>query len=129
MPTVSRRYLASSAPDSAVNSRPSTSMDPDVGRSRPPSRCNSVDFPEPDLPSNTSFWPRLTASETPPRARTTVGPVVHSLTTSVRRMATMSRLRLALSGDGGHGRLHLLRMAQILAADRLQVGVQFVDQR
>src|ERR1035438_6165189 len=38
-------------------------------------------------------------------------------------------LLLALCGDRFHGRLHLLRIAQIVTAQRLQILVELVNQR
>src|SRR5262245_53937567 len=134
MPTVCRRFWASSLMDRRVSSQPSTSFRPEVGRSRPPSRCRSVDLPEPDLPSSTSFSPRFTSRETPRRARTVVRPVFHSLTTSLTRTATTASplprvsASLPLSGNGRHRRRDLLGIAEVLAAQRLQLIVELVDQ-
>src|SRR5580692_1789570 len=38
-------------------------------------------------------------------------------------------LLLPLRGDGFHGRLHLLRISQIVTAQRLQIVVELINQR
>ncbi len=70
MPTVVSRYAASSSPVIRARSFPPASMRPELGRSRPPIRWRSVDFPEPDLPNSATRSPRHTSSETPRRATT-----------------------------------------------------------
>src|SRR5262245_9894606 len=49
---------------------PSKRISPEVGRSRPPNRFNSVDFPEPLVPRMATKSPRSTATETSASART-----------------------------------------------------------
>ena len=70
MPTVVSRYAASSSPVIRARSLPPASIRPDVGRSRPPIRLRSVDFPEPDFPRSATRSPRRTSSETPRSATT-----------------------------------------------------------
>ena len=53
---------------------PSTATCPEVGRSRPPSMCRRVDFPDPDVPTTAKKHPFSTERVTPSRARTWVSP-------------------------------------------------------
>src|SRR5271157_455030 len=70
MPTVASRYCASSLAVIRDSSLPATRIEPLVGRSRPPIRLSSVDFPDPDFPSKATRWPLGTPSEISRRAAT-----------------------------------------------------------
>src|SRR5271157_1068450 len=70
MPTVASRYCASSLAVIRASSLPATRIEPLVGRSRPPIRLSSVDFPDPDFPSKATRWPLGTPSEISRRAAT-----------------------------------------------------------
>ena len=54
---------------------PSTKTLPEVGRSRPPSICSRVDFPEPEVPTMATNSPCSIVRSTPSRALTAVSPV------------------------------------------------------
>ena len=66
--------MVSSSSRIAESSLPSTVTVPEVGRSRPPSMCSSVDLPEPEVPTTATNSPFSTARLTPSRARTSVSP-------------------------------------------------------
>ncbi len=68
----------------------------------------------------------LAADRTPRRQTTATRSGRARATGSV---TTLRGLGLALRGDGGHRLRDLVRVAEIAAADRLQVVVEFVDQR
>ena len=53
---------------------PTTSIRPASGRSRPPSRCKRVDFPDPDRPSTATISPRATSRSAPSRTRRAARP-------------------------------------------------------
>src|SRR5579872_7064445 len=57
-PILSRRTRVSPSSLSADNISPSISISPSVGRSRPPIKFSSVDFPEPDGPMIDTISPR-----------------------------------------------------------------------
>ncbi len=68
------RRSASSPSDRVATSRPPTRSCPPVGRSRQPSRCISVDLPDPLGPTIAAYSPSSMAKLTPRRASTTVSP-------------------------------------------------------
>src|SRR4051794_40546965 len=90
MPTVVDRNRAISRPESWWRSRPPTRSPPELGRSRPPSRFNKVDFPDPDLPSSATRSPPATSIEIPRSASTWVSFVPYTFRTSTARIATPS---------------------------------------
>ena len=73
-PMCLRRSFVSRRSAIAEISSPPTRTAPDVGRSRPASRCISVDLPEPDGPMTAVNWPAGTSSETPRSASTADSP-------------------------------------------------------
>ena len=70
-PTLRLRNFASSSFDIEVTSRSSTRTFPESGRSRPPIRWSSVDFPMPDGPTTASISPLRTSRWRP--LKTTTG--------------------------------------------------------
>ena len=87
IPTVVARNRAISRPESRWRSRPPTWSPPELGRSRPPSRFRSVDFPEPDLPSRATRSPSATSIEIPRSASTGASFVPYTFRTSTARIA------------------------------------------
>src|SRR5262249_15971189 len=69
-PILSRRTLVSSSSEMAASEAPSTRTSPDVGRSRPPMRFRSVDFPDPDGPTIDTISPRAIDTVTASSAMT-----------------------------------------------------------
>src|SRR5690348_4846042 len=57
-PILSRRTRVSSSSLSFDSAAPSSSISPELGRSRPPIRLSSVDFPEPEGPTIDTSSPR-----------------------------------------------------------------------
>src|SRR5207249_6782636 len=81
-PTCERRYRASWLSFARVRSMPSTTMRPEVARSRPATRLSSVDFPLPDAPMTAVNSPAAICSVTSSSA-TVRAPPVKTLLTSV----------------------------------------------
>ena len=73
-PTASRRSRASARSDIRSTRCPASQTSPAVGRSRPPSRCSSVDFPQPLGPMTATVSPGATSRSTPSTARTRPAP-------------------------------------------------------
>ena len=90
MPTVVDRNRAISRPESWWRSRPPTRSPPELGRSRPPSRFNKVDFPDPDLPRSATRSPPAISIEIPRSASTWASFVPYTFRTSTARIATPS---------------------------------------
>ena len=68
-----RSFVSRRSAMSEISSSP-IQTEPEVGRSRPASRCIRVDLPEPDGPITAVNWPDGTSSETPRRASTADSP-------------------------------------------------------
>src|SRR5882762_6046361 len=81
IPTVSRRYRASSSGSNSARLRSRTRIAPEVGRSSPAIMLNSVDLPEPELPKRARNSPFSTVRETSSTARMTVSPSRYSRNT------------------------------------------------
>ena len=64
-PIVRLRNAASCAPESPASDWPPISTVPASGRSSAPSRCSSVDFPEPEGPTIATSSPGSTARSIP----------------------------------------------------------------
>ena len=73
-PMCFRRSLVSSVSPSSEMFVPSTKTSPDVGLSRPASRCISVDLPDPDGPITAVSFSRSTSRSTERRASIAVSP-------------------------------------------------------
>jgi hypothetical protein len=73
-PMCLRRSFVSARSAIEEISSPPTRTEPDVGRSRPASRCISVDLPDPDGPITAVNWPAGTSRETPRSASTADSP-------------------------------------------------------
>ena len=73
-PSLSRRSLVRSPSSRSVISTPSSTTEPEVGRSSPARMCISVDLPEPDGPMIALKRPRSKATLTPASASTAASP-------------------------------------------------------
>jgi hypothetical protein len=73
-PSLSRRSAVNRLSSRFASSWPSTTTEPDVGRSSPASRCMSVDLPEPDGPMIAVNSPAGNAIVTPRNACTAASP-------------------------------------------------------
>ena len=73
-PTASRRSRARARSDIRPRLCPASQTSPAVGRSSPPSRCSSVDFPQPLGPITATVSPGATSRSTPSTARTSAAP-------------------------------------------------------
>src|SRR4051812_1549993 len=90
IPTVVDRNRAIWRPESWSRSRPPTRSLPELGRSRPPSRFNKVDFPDPDLPRRATRSPPATSVETPRSASTRASFAPYTFRTTTARIAAPS---------------------------------------
>ena len=63
-------------------SRPSSTMEPDVGESMPPSMLRSVVLPAPEGPTMTTSSPRSMAKSMPSTAATCTSPIWYTFRTS-----------------------------------------------
>src|ERR1700686_4732684 len=78
IPTVSRRYRASSSGSNSARLPSRTRIEAEVGRSSPAIMLNSVDLPDPELPKRARNSPFSTLRETASTARMTVSPSRYS---------------------------------------------------
>src|ERR1700693_489545 len=85
-----RRRRAKALSERAYMSSPAKSTCPPVGRSSPPRRWSSVDFPTPEAPIRATLSPVLTDRLAPRSTRTVSGPALYSR--SISRAATSSSL-------------------------------------
>ena len=69
------RTWASSSSDMVLTSSPARRNLPEVGTSRHPRMCISVDLPEPDGPMTATYSPLRISKETPRRASTSRVPL------------------------------------------------------
>ena len=91
-PIFRRRMSVRFASDTLARSSPSIRMLPVVGLSKPPSRCKSVDFPQPDGPMIATNSPSCMSIFTPRRAVTLILPTLYDLVKfSVRKMTLIWR--------------------------------------
>src|SRR5215207_3593833 len=86
-----RSFVSCRSPMAEISSSPIRTV-PEVGRSRPASRCISVDLPEPDGPITAVNWPEGTSSDTPRRASTADSPAPK------RRMSARALIAVAVAG-------------------------------
>src|SRR6476620_1397273 len=78
------------ASETLARSSPSMMMLPLVGLSKPPSKCNSVDLPQPDGPIIATNSPSPTSKDKPLRAGTSSFPILYDFFRStVRRIGFM----------------------------------------
>ena len=75
-PILRLRTWASSSSDMVLTSSPARRKEPDVGTSRQPRMCISVDLPEPDGPMTATYSPAAMSKETPRRASTSSDPLL-----------------------------------------------------
>ena len=73
-PSRSRRNFASSLPFNFVSSRPSMTMEPEVGRSMVDTQLRRVVLPDPEGPITPTNSPASRDRDTPSRARVTAPP-------------------------------------------------------
>ena len=83
-------------------SRASSKYSPEVGRSRQPRMCISVDLPEPDGPVTARNSPCPTSSDTPRSARTSTSPTVYVLTRLRTEMTGASYTANVINGSSAH---------------------------
>src|ERR1700693_2866977 len=120
-----RRSRASALSERAYMSSPAKSTCPTVGRSSPPRRWSSVDFPPPEAPIRATLSPALTDRLTPRSTRTVSGPTRYSRSSS--RAATSASLipehldRVQPSGPARRGQRRQERDQQRRARDKREV--------
>ena len=114
-PTAVRRIRASAFSPNPSMRRPASESAPPEGRSSPPNRCSSVDFPQPLGPITATVSPEATSRSTPSTARTSPSPWPYSL-----------RSPQARSTKGVVAHDALLRSVQLLLAclQPAQVGLE-----
>src|SRR5579864_4095739 len=84
-------------------------MAPAVGRSKPANKFSSVDFPEPELPSNARNSPSRTDRDTSSTARISASPILYWRETCSARIAspladcTIVRLSMLVRAAPGSG--------------------------
>ena len=82
-PILRLRIFASAFSSSRATCSPSSSYEPDVGRSRQPMTFISVDLPDPEGPMIATISPAPTCSETPLSTVRSSPPVLYVLTMSL----------------------------------------------
>src|SRR6185436_19791115 len=120
----------------ALNGRPRTVTVPPLGASSPPSRCKSVDLPEPERPMIATRSPARISRSTPSRTGTGCGPwyvllsCVQETTTSLiaQRFRRVDARGAPARVEGGDERQAEPHEDDGDHVRRLQVGRQLRDQ-